>query len=332
MKNALTLFDEVLNKSLRPWLEENKPDGKYVTRTSELTTVNSEAGFLFQTKFYRPFNNKTTYYNKLLLNETISYIDHTLNLITEAETINEKKYWVNDTLNKKLRTILEKIGRVIKERHLDLQYIDPKKNTFDTDHDHKTDTYIIQLLKLCCIQIFMEIQSRFSDIYPDQNLILDDIYTRYLFETIPEEHFVTKIQVIEIKPKENPKRPKPKEANTHSFNYYEYSRYQGNLSDLFDNLKKNNFISIETTLPHFNKIFSGKEVKNLVRWTGNISELNYFIKCILPYMKPLKNNHWEVACKCFVDKEGLPFERKRLKDQKKPMSTYHLLDNAIKLL
>jgi hypothetical protein len=195
----------------------------------------------------------------------------------------------------------------------------------------------MQLLKLALMQLYLEVQEAFKDWVADE-LIVEDFYTQLLNEPIPEKLPIHKIQVIEIDPEPVKKRKPKKEVESipfYSFSYKQYPTHQDKLTDLWDSLKLNNFISIDTPLPTFKKIFSGTEINNPVKWTGKISELYYFIKLIYTDFKlieDLKQDQWKVTCKCFVDKDGNSYIFRQFRGQKRPSLTGHKIDNAVNLL
>ena len=96
---------------------------------------------------------------------------------------------LNEILNKCLRSRFKEIGKLIKEKDYSLVYINPYKTTFNIDSDHKTETFIYQLLKNALVIIYLDIQEAFlslcSDIMEEQ-----DIYTQMIFEHIPEKTFL----------------------------------------------------------------------------------------------------------------------------------------------
>lgn len=87
------------------------------------------------------------------------------------------------------------------------------------------------------------------------------------------------------------------------------------VTNIFDSLKKNEFIDSSSSIRDFNNIFSNKEPKNKIKWTANISDLWYFVRCLIENKKilPLGNNIWKVTNQCFVDKDGNEFGWKRFK-------------------
>jgi len=289
----------------------------------------------YKVEFFRPFNYKTSYYQKLILSEMNKYSDRVINSIKDEENIKVIKYWLNDTLNKKLTTRLIEIGKLIKEKNLDLIYIDPSKITFDLDTDHKTDTYIIQLLKVCFMKIFLEIQDAFRE-YRSEPMIIDDFYTQWLFEPISSVSYL----------KENPpviilepiKSKGKKDANAlpkqsfNSFTSIHLSKDSDKLTNLHDSLKKYQLIAIDTSIINFKRVFSGKEILQPVVWTGNSSELYYFIHLIYEVFKlveDMKQQQWKVACKCFVPEIGPAFDPSEIRHFKKPQLTAKNVELAV---
>jgi len=336
MNNELIIFDEILYKNLAPWLPKNNPDEIFHDLIQEVKAIQPEFQYLYEIDFFRPFNKKTKYYYKLILNECINYTNNNINLINEDKNSKLKKYWINDTLNKKLTTRLKDIGKLIQEKDFKIEFINPKNAPYNIDTNHKTNTYIIQLLKTTLIKVYLEIQETFkSNIKNDDIMIEEDFYTQLLLEPIPTKSFLKLIPpTVELMDDSDKSQPPPKKEEFslyESFKYIHFDTDPDNLTDLFNSLINKKLIHSETTLPNFKRIFSGQPITNPIIWTGNISELNYFIKLIHNTNKSvdyLKQHHWEVAVRCFVDNSENEFDRKQLKEQKKPKATAHLIEGA----
>ncbi len=331
MNNVPTVFDQILHKSLQPWLEINKPDEKFSTMINEIPIIKPEFQQVYEFDFYRYFNSKTQYYQKLIINESNSYCNSVISLISSDDNLQLTKYLLNDTLNKKLKTLIKDTGKLIKANDYSLLYINPKKSTFNEDADHKTDTYIIQLLKIALIKVYLEIQEVFKSYYPDAQMEIEDFYTQLLFEPIPEKTYlklISKPIIIEEVSEKQPITNKPQVYN--SFTYKLFSKNPDYINDLFDGLKSKGFIDNSSNKFDFKKIFSGKEISQPIIWTGTISDLHYFIKLIHNInqsVEDLKQHQWEVTCKCFVNADGSQFDRIKLKEQKKPKSTASILES-----
>ena len=141
MDNSIPVFDEIQYKELRPWLHAFQYDEMIEAMQIEIKLVLRDTFFHYKIDFYWPFNNKTTYDNKLLTNETAKYSQKIIRLIADREDIRIKKYLLNDALHKKLKSRLHDLGKLIKERQFDLAFINPKKTSFDLDQEHKSNTY-----------------------------------------------------------------------------------------------------------------------------------------------------------------------------------------------
>jgi hypothetical protein len=337
MNNDLNLIDKIIYGNLMPWLDENKPDAKFVALVNEVKKITPEYTAKFELDFYRPFNQKTKYYNKLIFNEVTAYCNKIKKLIHEDNNSKLQKYWQNDTLNKKLPSRLKDLGKLIKDKQFELDYINPRKSSLDLDANHKTDTYIIQLLKLSLIRIYLEIQDFFPFLSEDDKLIDEDFYTQFLFEPIPEMKFIKVTQpIIEISVQipQKEKQTSQEAKNYESFKYKQYNKNPDKLTDLCDSLRKGNFIHQDTKATDFKKLFSGNNIENPVIWIGNRSEFAYFIKLIHnkhKLVEDLKQDQWKIAIQCFVKEGSDSFEIKDRKLQR-PNSTGDKLDRAVCLL
>jgi macrodomain Ter protein organizer (MatP/YcbG family) len=335
--NQTKILDDILYQGLRPWSEKNSVDEKFAPKFRTLKEASTDYPFRYEIKFERPFDHKTKYYSKLILNTLKTDVERLYNLISEDDTENLIRYWLDDTLNKRLKTRLKDIGKLIKEKDFDLIFIDPKKVSIEFDQAHKANTYIIQLLKLSYMQLYLEIQDAFST-WIDDKLVIEDFYTQLLLEPIPQKPLLTEIQIIEVEATEKPvKKPEPKPTvnSLHSFTYKQLSTNPDKLTDLCDSLKKNNLISKETTVPNFKRVFTNSEIKTPIIWTGKVSELYYFIKLIhneLELVEYLKQDQWKITCQCFVDANGNQFDWQKFRSMKRPNSTGHLVEKVVEHL
>lgn len=335
MKNHFVILDEIIYKGLRPWLEANNPDEKFASMISGVKEIVPTFQPKFQVNFERPFNNKTKYYSKFILAEKLKAINDLLDALHEDENPQLIKYRLNDTLNKKLKTKIKDIGKIIKDQQFEPSYIDPKKTTFDVDQEHKINTFVFQLLKISLIHMYLEIQEVFKSWVQDE-LVLEDFYTQLLFEQIPVSFQIIKMQTIDVTPttQDEPKTKIVEEISLKSFTYIYYHKKSDNLTDLCDSLKKSGFIHKDTTTVNFKKVFSGKEINTPVVWTGNPTEFSYFIKLLHNTHKlvaDLKQEQWKVAIDCFIMKDGTKFKN-NVRKLDRPARTGDKLDKAISLL
>jgi hypothetical protein len=130
-------------------------------------------------------------------------------------------------------------------------------------------------------------------------------------------------------------RPKVKTKLKHqSFTYINNLTGQSNLTGLKDSLIRKKLIASDTDLKDFRKVFSGEAIEKPIVWTGNISELSYFIKQlhnVLKLVTNLKQKQWAVTTICFIQENGKPFERSKFRTQKVPATSKNI-DSALKTL
>ena len=334
------IFDRVLRGDLRPWLESNKHDEKFIHLIGDLKLTTPEFEPVYEIDFYRCFNSKTKYYQKLIINEANNYCNSIIDLIRSDDDIRIVRYLLSDMLKKKLKTLLKDVGKLIKVNGYDLKYINPYKSDPDTDKDHKSDTYVLQLLKTALIKVYLEIQEVFSDNIPQEEYMeMEDLYLQVVSEPIPEQPFLKKRILIVVNNSDTLLNTihtqVPLVLYLHSFTYKQLVKKGDSLIDLCDNLKSNHFIDEKTSIAHFKRVFSGKEILNPVRWTGNGSEFYFFIYLIYTkhkLVKDLKQNQWKVACRCFVKEDGTAFDKDKIKNLKRPQLTGGLIEKAVELL
>ncbi len=333
MNNQPILFERIIHRDLRPWLDENRYQDRVAPNISDLIQIVPRFQPLYEIEFCQFFNSRTRYYHKLITNEANNYCNHVIELINS----NEDKCLLGDTLKTELRTLLKDIAKLIKANDWELRYINPYKSSFNIDIDHKTNTYIIQLLKTATIKVYLEIQEAFkSFISGDDYMEFEVLYLQYLSELIPEQTFLTRVRkVIDDTPVEAKTivtkinrlcRPKPK-----SFTCHKLIKDAAILKDLLDFLINYFLIDHETNIYDLRKIFSGKDNYKPIVWTGNISHLYYFIVLIHNEYKCVENispYHWQVTCNCFIKPDGTTFDSVHLKSQKKPKQNVFIIEKA----
>jgi len=135
--------------------------------------------------------------------------------------------------------------------------------------------------------------------------------------------------------KEEKPSPSPKtKPSALSFKYINLVTGSQNITDLMNSLKRSAFIHQDTFIANFRSVFSAKEIEQKVIWTGNISELAYFIKTLHNKEKKVqdsKQRQWEITINCFQMADGTELTRAKLKGQQKPASKL-IIEKAIQIL
>ena len=162
MNNQPFIFERIIRGNLRPWLENNRLEDKFTTTIGDLKLIEPQFQPLYAIDFYLFFNSQTRYYHKLIINEANNYCNNVIELINLDSDTRTIEYLLYDTLRKKLRTLLKYNAKLIKANDWDLKYINPYQSSFDNELDHKTNTFIYQLLKTATIKVYLEIQEIFK--------------------------------------------------------------------------------------------------------------------------------------------------------------------------
>jgi hypothetical protein len=339
LNNSLNQLDEILCRDLRPWLDMNKPNEKFATLVSKVKPVTLSFHELYEFDFYRPFNPKLEYYQKLIISESNQYCNSIVTLINEDDNAMRQKYWYDDTLKKQLPKRFTDIVTIIKERFYFAHIINPRNSKYEGDPDKKTETFIIQFLKVALVKIYLEIQDINKHLESGFLLTEHDIYDRFLNQAMPENTFLKRkeplVTAISEAKQETFPEIKSDVVSNDSFTYINFNTRADDLTNLFSCLKENNFIAKETPMGNFKRAFSGKELSNSVVWSGSEDEFAYFIHLVTNeynLLEPLKRNLWKVACKCFIKFDGSQFDQKKLKGGAKPELTAKLLEEAVELI
>lgn len=339
LNNLLNQLDEILYQGLQPWNEANESIEKFESLVPKVASVKSNFNSLYEFDFHRPQNAKAHYYYKLIVNRTNEYCNNIVALINEDNNALRQQYWYDDTIKDQLPKRLTDCIEAIKEHHFFIEYIDPKKLNFDVNTEHKTNSYIIQVLKVAFIKMYLEIQAKFKHLSKELLLSEGDIYDQFLNQALPQNSFLKRNKNIEDEtaaphPQEKPS-PKPEGISRSSFTYKKYNEASDKLSDVFKFLKENTFIAKENPLANFKRVFSGNEVSNQVIWTGTSDDLYYFIDLVhnkFELVEPIKRRIWTVACKCFLKADGTQFNPLKLKAATKPEGNAELLEKAVNML
>ncbi|MCP4650321.1 MAG: hypothetical protein GY853_09630 [PVC group bacterium] len=330
MKIILANFHQILTGNLKPWLKDIATKEQYKVWSSELPAQALTYPNVFTLKFIKPFSPKTIYYAGLITSSATEYTNEVKSLFFENESENIRINLVYNSLKKELFPLLETISEIIQHNY-GSEYIDID-NLKKTDQSHKENTHIIHFLKATAIQLFLEVQNMGIDYLRTEILVLEDIHYQFFNETVPQFYSITKQEKHITPKKEKAKKEKP---IYHSFKLKNYVREHSKLIYLWEPLKKDGiFIAEDTKLTDFKKIFSGDPIENKITWTGNKSELAYFIKRIHNVEKLVEHfgqEHWTVTIKCFLKEDGTLYERGDFRELKKPAKA-NLIIRAINSL
>jgi hypothetical protein len=302
---------------------DHLPNSERIANLAKFAEVQTNFSSLVLPAF---FNKATEFYAYLINNETIRIRAAIAANVSKAKTTIDKEYQIVSLL-KNLDYTIEQVAQ--------------------KTYNDKLSTYVLIAMKISLFRLYEEIKSVYPDFIGSEALSVHEIanYVAPDFEheknvqnsiSFQISQFLQAVQATPVNEESTSSRkPQPVEIAYCSFTYKHLNTQPEYIKDLFDSLKSNQFIDKSTIYIDFKKVFIGDQVLKPVIWTGNISELHYFIKLIHNINKSvidLKQHQWEVACKCFIKPDGTAFDRAQLKEQKKPKATATILEQAAQQL
>lgn len=115
---------------------------------------------------------------------------------------------------------------------------------------------------------------------------------------------------------------------------FKYKKYNSNLSAINETLlflKDKKFVSQNTELTDFRKIFNNSTPNISIQWLSGIEALTYFIKLLhhdFKLIEPIGLNIYKVSANLFVNENNNPFDWKKFSSQKTP-SKANLIEMAV---
>ena len=200
MNQQPSIFDRIILGDLRPWLENNRHEEKFKSEIGDIKLVEPLFQQLYEIDFLPRLNYKTRYYHKLITAEANNYCNSLIALIGSKDDSREIKYFLREFRNK-VKSQLTEVSKTIQANNYNLKYIDPQKSDFSVDKEHKSDTYVMQLLKTALIKVYLEVQEKFKTyISSDDYMEINDLQA--LADSHNEPSFLKRHTIIEVVPNE----------------------------------------------------------------------------------------------------------------------------------
>lgn len=123
-----------------------------------------------------------------------------------------------------------------------------------------------------------------------------------------------------------------KDDSTLSFEYISDS-FEEEIDNMFNSLKVNKLIDVQTTKPKLRAVFNTKQITDKVIWKGGINSLRYFLKKLVEKGKiDIKADYWKIAQTCFTN-NGVNFTTEQLKQAKIPgKKKVDIVDKLVSIL
>ena len=274
----------ILLKIYSKWLELFPFELSYFSKLKKY--FSSNLPLINEKPIYNPYTNKSK--AKFTSKENLLNVlaEHTKYLLTKVSGVKLRKAGILETKNQ----IVDKEIEILNESsELELKELNISKND-----DSRRYSKIINK--------WFENQEK---------------YFKNLYKLIEKQDEILKENKQETKKINNTKK------TPNSYTYIKYATNSDAITDVLSALKRNNFIDDSVKLTNFRNIFNNKKPKSEIIWSGNISELYYFVKLIhIKHGLIEKQSHtiWKVTANIFVDKNKNQFFSKQLKSQKDPKS------------
>lgn len=105
-------------------------------------------------------------------------------------------------------------------------------------------------------------------------------------------------------------------TKNYSFKYKDGGTYD-KIKKLFKLLKEAKLIDNQTDILDFERVFQNKPIEKLIQWSGNTSQLKFFIQIITTSKYGFEENRgekWRIAVKCFSKTKKRSFDQIDYKD------------------
>lgn len=185
MSSPLEIYNDILFLELRPWLQKDVSELKFKQDLNDLQKVHYQFQPLYEVTFPKALTHKRKYYQVLIDDQAITYLNRLHQSVADGINENAKKYHVHMALTRTIHEMLNEIARVIKERKYTPEQYDPKYEKLPDDMQLSDEAFILDYLKHSAVRLFLEIQDTYPEMLKNEKLEEDDIYLIYFNHSAP---------------------------------------------------------------------------------------------------------------------------------------------------
>jgi len=199
MANQLELYHQILFLDLRPWMTSSETESYFKQQL-----INTEKEYFvyqpnYELDFSKPLTSYCKYYQKIIENEAIKFLNDISEEISNARGDSEKLYLVHMALTRTLLQLLQNTDSVLNERNY-------KSIQFEIPYPSKEKTlanesYAIQYLKHQLIRLYLEIQDSYSGYLKDEKLTEEELYFKFYNEAAPNPSKIIPAEKITLSQK-----------------------------------------------------------------------------------------------------------------------------------
>jgi hypothetical protein len=174
MTDDLQLYQTILFTQ-RPWMDTSTTEAKYRELLHSTRPEDFAHQPLYELSFLKPLTPKTKYFQIIIHNEAVSFLNRMHHVIDHAINDNEKKYHIHVALGKKLPALFNETQRIIRSHQFNFSLL----NDVSVDKKVIENVFIVQFLKYRLIQLYLEIQDSFHEYYSEQDLSVEELHSLY---------------------------------------------------------------------------------------------------------------------------------------------------------
>lgn len=326
-------LDMLIRAEFIPTDNDVRDNDYYKGEFNVLPKIEPEFEPVYKLDFPMPYSPKIRYYCQMIDNEVIGY----LNNIFKDDTVSDFEIaYHRRNVERWVGNKLGEIGSNINDYGLDMSEITGKTN-YALEPQRKDCTFLLNYLAASLVRCYMEFQSKyFNRIDELERYKPEYLYTTYMKQS-PSGNYIIPVLYADSEidaGTDNVIEP-PVDPAKRSLKYLKTGKNaKQNLEDALISLKLSGMVDPMTKQTTFDNIFSGKEPSTPVVWIGNVDCLTYFIR-------GLKNGNaidkkdrsiWKVVVRCFVGKNGVTFEPRKLRGQHPPKIGVDSIDKVIELM
>lgn len=299
MNPTLNDFHRITSSDLKPWATTISND-RYKVLTKELIKPESNYTPSYTLDFIKAFSPKSKYYEALVKNEVINYLNKLGSLFFDNESENIRINVIYHSLQKEILPLLKKTNEVIETEKYKSDYIN-LKSLVKSNIEFKENTFILHLLKAQLIALYLEVQNLGEDYLQTDFLEMEDLYFQIFNEEPPTFYSIDKIsnspsllksdsyQPRQIKKEESGFKPILGDLKgvTETLVTYENISNPEEFSKVEDELHYHGIIDMEY---HFIKNKKESNSRNLAAILKVLIDSNYFRRNIIGSRKKADDN------------------------------------------
>lgn len=184
MSKSLELYNQILFLELRPWAT-NTSEFKFKQDLNDLSKAYYKFQPLFEVAFPKALTFKRKFYQAIIDDEAIKYLNSFHDDITNSINDNARKYHIHIAISKIIHSKLIDVSQIIQERNYSTEQFDPKYGKLQSSREHAEDAFIIFYLKHTLVRLYLEVQDNYKSLVKAELMDEEDIYLTYFYHSAP---------------------------------------------------------------------------------------------------------------------------------------------------